>query len=152
MKKFALAVLVSVLAIVIGIGFSTMAVADNERFEAVSLDVGQSPPPGKITVRTMISTIEGFNICYWGKPGLKIEKGVAIQRWAHPNGEIVVYNLFLPDKKMAEEVIGMPKLPGVLRGMKRQLDDKSISLKDASIGRQVWVNLDVKTLMVRLDP
>jgi hypothetical protein len=152
MKKFAVAVAVLVMAVV-GFSFPTAVVAcdnDNERFEVASLDGKQSPPPGKITVRTVVETIEGFNISYWGRPGLEIKKGTAIQKWVHPNGEVIVYNLFLPDERTAKEVLSSPKLPGVLTSMKARI--RQDELKKASVGSHVWLDISLHNFMKRLIP
>ena len=150
MKKFAL--MISVLAMVVTLMFSVSGIvmAGSDQFETVDLNPKKSPPPGKITVRTVVKTVEGTNICYWGKPGLIVEKSTAFQYWVHPNGEVVVYNLFLPDKETVEEVLSSPKLPGVLTSMKARI--RQDELKKASVGSHVWLDISLHNFMKRLIP
>jgi hypothetical protein len=152
MRKMLVVMAMVALVFSISGGIVVANAESTERFEVVNLDPGQSPPPGKRTIRTVVETIAGFDICYWGRPGLRVEKGSAIQRWEHPNGEVVIYNLFLPDKETAKMVARSCNTPGVLMGMKRQLDDKSLELRKASVGKQIWVDINLPVFLKKINP
>ncbi|MEA3273521.1 MAG: hypothetical protein U9Q72_02930 [Patescibacteria group bacterium] len=163
MKKIGLlAVMVMVLALVFSA--SGIAVAGevyaakiqgdpvSPRFERINLvlTAHNSPPQGYRTVRTVVEIVAGFNVCYWGKEGMRFEKKTAIQKWIHPNGVEEVYNLFLPNKEMAALVCikNRERLAIELTSWKARLDREEAG--PASVGSQVWINLDLKNFLDRL--